>query len=139
MGEPKTISTPAAETQRALTTYFGRLKHKQQLFTILVLLFICLFFWSIVTVLSSQKTTVVDAELIELAKPLTPVLRTEILEQLKTRRSFTEEELENFPINRIVVDPFTQKERIISTDEVIATPTPRPTPRPTAVPTPVAQ
>lgn len=117
MAQTQNISSPASETKRALDTYFDRLKHKRQLLTIMVLLFVSLIFWAVLTLISSQKTTKIDTELTQLAKPLTPVLKTEILDTLEDRRSFSESELDNFTIYRIVVDPVSQQERVLDINE----------------------
>lgn len=117
MAQTQNITSPAAETKRALDTYFGRLKHKRQLLTIMVLLLVSLVFWAILTLITSQKTTKVDTELTQLAKPINPVLKTEILDTLEDRRSFSESELQNFTIYRIVVDPVTQQERVMDIND----------------------
>jgi hypothetical protein len=116
-----TITTPAAATKKLISQEFAILKQKKQSLTIMILLMICVFGWVIVSVFSSQKESKVDPTLTVLAKPLTPVLDTEVFNTLQGKRSFTDEELASFPIYRIVVDPKTQTETIISIDEPVPT------------------
>lgn len=133
------IRTPAAATKRTLTAEFQRLKHKNQLLTILVLLLVCVMSWAIASLFSSQRGSKLPADLTKLAKPLNPNLDTQILGTLENKRTFTDEELTTFQIFKVVVDPVTQTERVIEINdeiEVAATPTPRPRPTATPISTP---
>lgn len=117
MTQTQNITLPASQTKRAVDTYFGRLKHKRQVLTMFILLFIALIFWAIITLISSQKSTKIEADLLELAKPLTPVLKTEVLDTLETRRSFDDTELSSFSIFAVKTDPLTRKEVIFDTTD----------------------
>ena len=131
-----TIATPAATTRKVVKKQFTILKHKRQLLTILTLLFICVIFWGIVSLFSSQQVTKVDAKLLKLSTPITPNLDLETLNTLEEKRSFTDEELTNFPIYRLYTDPRTREDKVIPIDEPLPTATPRATPRPAATPAP---
>lgn len=129
------ITTPAAATKRSLTSQLQNLKHKNQLMTILVLLLVCVFSWGIASIFSSQRGSKLPADLAKLAKPLNPNLDTTILNTLEAKRTFTEEELAAFQIFKIVVDPVTQKERILDINDEIVVSTPTPRPQATVAPT----
>jgi len=134
-----TITNPAAATRKIVRKQFAILKHKRQLLTILTLLFICVIGWGIVSLFASQQKSKVDSELVKLAQPLVPNLDLETLNSLESKRSFTDEELTNFPIYRIYVDQRTREEKIISIDEPLPTTTPIPTARPAATAAPQVQ
>lgn len=131
-----TITTPANETRKAVKKQFAILKHKRQMLTILVLLFICVIGWVVVSLFAAQQKTKIDNKLLKYAQPLTANLDLATLNSLEEKRSFTEAELSNFPIFRVFTDPRTREEKIISIDQPLPTPTPRATVRPTATPTP---
>jgi hypothetical protein len=113
-----TITTPSAATKQMIQQEFSMLKQRKQTLTIMILLFICMLAWGSVSLFSSQKETKVDTEVITLAKPLNPIIDVDTLAKLETKRSFTTDELAKFTIYRIVTDPKSQSERVITIDEV---------------------
>lgn len=118
----ETITTPSAAAKKLISTEFAKMKHKRQLLSIFILLLICIIGWGVITLFSSQKTSKIDPELVELAKPLSPVIDTEIFAILEQKRLFTDEELQKFAIYRIYVDAKAQKEIVISIDEEVKDP-----------------
>lgn len=135
----KPIATPALSSRRAINSQFAILKHKSQLLTILTLLFVCVIGWVVVSLFASQQKSKIDVQLSKLAQPLTPSLDLETLNLLENKRSFTDEELANFTIYRVYVDPRSRTEQIIPIDQALPTATPRSTPRVAASPEPVTQ
>ncbi len=135
-----TIATPATQTRKNVGKQFAALKHKNQLLTILVLLFICVIGWAVVSLFSSQKESQIDPALVKLSKPITPSLNMDTLNSLENKRVFSDEELADFPIYRIYIDPRTREEQIIPIDQPLPSATPRvvATPSPTTQPTPAA-
>jgi hypothetical protein len=99
-----TITTPANETRKAVKKQFAILKHKRQMLTILVLLFICVIGWVVVSLFAAQQKTKIDSKLLKYAQPLTANLDLATLNSLEEKRSFTEAELSNFPIFRVFTD-----------------------------------
>lgn len=124
------IATPSVAAKRSFSKELNMLKANQQLLTILVLLFICMVFWIIIALLSSQTRTKITPELLEMAKPFNPTLNTEVLDSLESKQVFTEEELANFPIFIIQKSETDQTETIVE----LGTGTPATTPAPTVAP-----
>lgn len=112
-----TISTPTTATRQMIQQEFSMLKQRKQTLTILILLFICMLAWGIVSIFSTKRETKIDPEMVTISKPLTPIIDIETLNKLEPKRSYTTEELANFTIYRVVVDPKSQEERIITIDE----------------------
>lgn len=132
-----TITTPSLEAKRTFSKEMNRLRTNQQLLTILVLLFICLIFWIIVSLFSSQTSSKISPDIKEMAKPFNPTLSTQVLDTLESKRVFSEEELANFPIYVIERDPLDQTERIVelgTPSTPVATPGPVATPQSTVAP-----
>ena len=109
----KTISSPSVEAKRNFSREVSKLKRNQQILTILVLLFVSMTFWIITSLFSSQTSSKISPTINKLAMPLTPTLDTTILDTIDLKRSFSEEELSNFPIYVVVRDQSTQTERIV--------------------------
>lgn len=124
------ITSPSVASKRTFSKEMSRLKTNQQLLTILVLLFICMILWIIVSLVSSQNTTKISAEVLEMAKPFNPTLDETVLDTLDTKRVLSTEELSNFPIYIIQRDPVDQTETIVelNTRQTITTPTATPQP-----------
>lgn len=127
-----------------------RIKKSQQLLTIFLLLFVLVFFWTIVSVFSVKKEDKVSSELELLAKPLSPNLNLDVLSEIESKTSYSEVELADFPIYRILisrdgrskfvvpievtldeVDPEVRQQTQPATEEI-----PRPTPEPSPIASP---
>jgi hypothetical protein len=107
------ITTPSVAAKRSFSKEVARIKTSQQLLTILILLFICMIFWIIVSLFSSQTNTKITPEVLEMAKPFNPTLSTEVLDSIEQRTVITDEELVDFPIKVIQKDLVTQEETIV--------------------------
>lgn len=134
-----TITTPSIESKRSFSKEISRIKNKQQMLTILILLFICLLFWIIVSLFSSQNSSKISPNVQEMARPFNPTLSTEVLDTLETKKVFSEEELSDFPIFIIREDPQTQAETIVELGKpsIVIQPTAVPrsaTPQPSTAP-----
>ena len=90
-----------------------KLQQSKQLLAILILLFVALLFWIIVSLISSQTTEKISAELQKLAKPLTPVIDTKVLERITAKRKYSNEELSSFAIYKVVVSKDGRTERVV--------------------------
>lgn len=134
------IATPSVAAKRSFSKEMNRLKTSQQILTILVLLFICMILWIIVSLFSSQNTTTISSELLQMAKPFNPTLSTEVIDEIETKRVFSDQELQDFTIFVIERDPLNQVDVVVElgnpSSAVPVTPaTPVPTPVATPIPT----
>jgi hypothetical protein len=82
----------------------GNLQHRQQLLYILLFSFATVVVWIGVSLLTSQRRTGIPPETLLLATPLNPTINTPLLEEIKGKRAYTEEELRLFPIYKVVVN-----------------------------------
>ncbi len=80
---------------------------------VLSLLFVCVIFWILISLISSQKTSKVPETSIKLAEPLNPVLDTSKLDALDSKIYYAPEELQSFPVNIIETDEKTRAKRVI--------------------------
>lgn len=134
------ITSPSVASQRSFSRELNKLRTSQQILTILVLLFICMVFWIIVSLFSSQNSSKITPDMTEKAAQFSPTLSTQVMDGLQNKRVFTDEELSNFPIYVIQKDTNDQTERIVelksgqpapgttTTQQPVATPSPTTTP-----------
>lgn len=59
--------------------------------------------WVGLSLFQSQQKTSISAQLRQLALPLTPSINTSVLDEIRSKRSFSASELQNFPIYRYEV------------------------------------
>ncbi|NCN24449.1 MAG: hypothetical protein GW945_03135 [Candidatus Pacebacteria bacterium] len=84
--------------QNSFSEDLKRLQKNQQFLTIIVLLFVCMIFWLVISLFSTTQEKQTDASLIQLAKPLNPTIDRDAFALLEKRQSFSKQELESFPI-----------------------------------------
>jgi hypothetical protein len=117
----------------------ANLKQKKQLMVMLIFLFVVVITWTAIGLFTSQHKVAVSKDLRELSKPLTPTLNETTLLKLESKRLYTERELENFPIFKVVSTKDGKVSRLVeisSEKEVLdIPPTPVPTQRPSLLPT----
>jgi len=80
-----------------------KLKQNKLFLTILILLFVSMLFWIIVSLIGSQNTEKISTELTLISKPLTPVIDTEIFDTLEQKRVYSQDELSGFTIYKVIV------------------------------------
>ena len=90
-----------------------KIKQSKQFLTIFILLFVVLLFWIIISLVSSQTATKIDPELQLFAKPLTPVIDTEIFNGISAKKEYTAEELAGFTIFKVLTSRDGRTERIV--------------------------
>ena len=90
-----------------------KLQQSKQFLAILILLFVALLFWIIVSLISSQTTEKISPELQKLAKPLTPVIDTQVFEKIAAKRQYSNEELSSFTIYKVLVSKDGRTERVV--------------------------
>lgn len=126
--------------QSSFDTELEKLKQNRQFFVIFALLFVCVVFWAVVSVFNSQQQSVISPELQEKALPLNPTISEAVLEQLEQERTYSEEELAEFTIYRLLKrdDGSGQLLLPLGSDVALSSPAPRasasasPTPAPAA-------
>lgn len=120
--------------QKSIKEDLQSLKTNRQFLAILILLFISVFFWIFINLISSQTREEVSAELTLLAKPLTPTIDKETLEEIDQKKSYSQEELQSFVIYKILLSRDGKTERIvpldITIDDIEPIETVAPTPQP---------
>lgn len=80
------------------------LQQKQIFVRLLVFSLVTVMVWVFFSLFRSQQSSAIDPELQRLAIPLVPVIDTATLTELEQRRSFTPEELAQFPIYTVFRD-----------------------------------
>ena len=88
--------------KNSITDQLKQMKHGQQIFAIIILIFVLVLSWIFVEIFSGQQQTKISPALTKAALPLTPQLDTEVLTEIEEKRVFTAQELENFPIYKVI-------------------------------------
>lgn len=95
----------------------GSLQRRQHLLYILLFSFVTVIIWIGVSLIGSQRRTGIDPTLLQLATPLNPTINNEIISQIEQKRAYSDEELSNFPIYRIVTNQTNGGESIVDIRE----------------------
>lgn len=82
----------------------NNLQHRQQLLYILLFSFATVIVWIGVSLLSSQQRTGIPPEVQLLATPLNPTINLQVLNDIRNKRAYTDQELTSFPIYKVVSD-----------------------------------
>jgi hypothetical protein len=90
-----------------------QLKQRQQLLAILVFSLVSIMVWIGVGLITSQHSSAISPDLRQKAEPLTPNINTQIIQRIEAEEYMLEEELQDFPVFR-VVDP---DERAVEEEE----------------------
>lgn len=96
-----------------------KLQKSRVFLTILILLFVVLLFWVVISLITSQTSEKIDPELQLLSKPLTPVIDMSVFDQISQKREYSEEELSAFTIFKILVSGDGRTERIVPIEVTI--------------------
>lgn len=81
---------------------FAVFKNQKILLVALLFLFVIVIFWTGLSLFGSQTKFAVPPEMRELAKPLTPSIKGEVLTRIEGKRQFSADELVGFTIYRIL-------------------------------------
>lgn len=79
-----------------------KIQKNKQFLSILILLFVAVIFWISGSLYRSQSRTEVSAELTKLARPLNPTIDRTIFDEVQRKKSYTDEELNNFQIYKVL-------------------------------------
>jgi hypothetical protein len=80
------------------------LRQREGLFRVLIFSLVTVFFWIGFSIFLSQTKTKVSIDIQKHTEPLNPNINRTTLEELATRRVYTPEELQNFPLYERVTD-----------------------------------
>ena len=78
------------------------LRHGQQLLAIVILFLVLTFAWIFLSIFAGQRESTISPALQNAAKPLTPQIDEATLETIENKRSYSDEELDNFTIYKII-------------------------------------
>ncbi len=79
-----------------------KIKTKRKLFFALIFALAAAFVWIFVSIFSTQGAAGVSPEMKKMAEPLNPTLNTDVLDRLESRRYFTQQDLQRFPVYAII-------------------------------------
>lgn len=81
------------------------LQQKQGFLRLLIFSLVTVMIWVGFSLFLSQQQTEISPELQALAKPLNPNIHLEVINQIQGKRAFSDSELQNFPILRVIHTP----------------------------------
>lgn len=90
--------------KKTLRQDLEKLKTNRTFLIVLILLFVCAIFWTSLSLFSSQNDTKISTEQKKLAQPLNPNLDLRTISQLETKKYFSDVELSNFQIFKLITD-----------------------------------
>ena len=111
-----------------------KLRQNKQFLAILILLFVSLLFWVIISLITSQTSKKIDPEIQQLSRPLTPVINTEVFDTIEAKKEYTESELSAFTIFKVLLGRDGKTERVVPIEVTIDDLEPKETPQPTERP-----
>lgn len=102
-------------SQRPLTLadQFSQLKNQRSVLVGLLFLLVIVVFWIGIGLFSSQKKFAVPKAMRDLAKPLSPILDEEALVAIEKKRSFSEAELNEFAIYKVIINEVSKQLRLV--------------------------
>lgn len=95
------------------------MRKDKQFLAILILLFVGLLFWVLVSLITSQTSEKISPELNQLAAPLTPVIDTSTLDLIEEKRVYSPQELSQFTIYKILTTRDGRSQRIVPLEVTI--------------------
>ncbi|MEX0895891.1 MAG: hypothetical protein WDZ94_03040 [Patescibacteria group bacterium] len=99
--------------KRTAISQLEKIRSSQTALSIFILLLVAVLLWIVVTVFSSHRSSQIEPDVKALAAPLNPNIDTTALDMLETKRVFSENELEDFPIFVIIRDDQAQFDQIV--------------------------
>ncbi len=97
-----------------------KIKQNQKLLAIAVLLFVIAISWVGLSLFSARTSTVISAQQKRLAAPLQPVIKVEVIDQLSDQQYYSDEDLDNFTIYKLVRIDNRERRTAISIDTPIS-------------------
>jgi len=93
-----------AKSQLSIGEELRSLRQNKLYLTIMILLMVGAVIWVALTIMDAGDESDVTAKAIKYATPINPNLDVSVFETIEAKRLLTEEELNLFPINRVVKD-----------------------------------
>ena len=90
----------------------NKLRTKRSIMIGLVLMFICMGLWILVSIGSTSRQSQIEPELKDMAKSLNPTLDLTVLDKIEKKYYMSSAELSSFPIYVIIQGPTTREEKI---------------------------
>jgi hypothetical protein len=112
----------------------NNLKQKQAFLKVLIFSLVTVMIWVGFSIFRSQNKTNVAQDLQTLALPLNPNISIDIVNKIKNKRSFSDEELSNFTIYKLVQTK--TGEQVVTTGSLISPTLALPSPEPATSATP---
>lgn len=108
-----------------------KIQTSKQLLTIMILLFVSLLFWVVISLITSQTSEKISPELQTIAKPLTPVIDDTAFDSIERRKEYTQDELSTFTIFKVLLSRDGKTEKVVPLEVTIndLEPENSPTPR----------
>ncbi len=85
---------PTSELQKQIT----KLRRDKKILWLGILFFVLVVLWILVGIFATSRTSSIDPELRELARPFVPRLESKVFEEILTKKVFDDGELSYFPI-----------------------------------------
>lgn len=111
--------------QKPITSYLDiidRLKQREDLLRIFILTVFTVFCWIGLSIYLSQQKTKIPPDIQKFARPLTPTIDRDVLDEISARKTFTEEELNNFVLAPQATPEITIETQLIATESSEASP-----------------
>jgi hypothetical protein len=89
---------------KAANKDLSHLYKRQQILQLATFTLVTIFIWIGFSLFRSQKKTSISAEQTLLSQPLTPSINTQVIESLEQKNHYTQEQLQDFPIYKILVE-----------------------------------
>ena len=78
------------------------LRVKQQALYVMIFSFVTVVIWISASLFRSQRRTGISPDLLELAKPLSPTINVDVIDQIEQSESYTDQELVQFQIYKLI-------------------------------------
>lgn len=96
-----------------------KLRQNKQFLAMLILLFVIMLFWIIISLISSQTSEKISPELQKLSKALTPAIDTIVFEDIAQKRQYSESELSAFTIFKVLTSRDGRTQRVVPLEVTI--------------------
>jgi len=96
-----------------------KLQQSKQFLTIMVLLFVSLLFWVVISLITSQTSDKIDPELQKISKPLTPVIDTKIFDSIEEKKLYSDDDLSSFTIFKVLLSRDGKTEKVVPLEVTI--------------------
>lgn len=96
-----------------MKTQLSTLQRNQTFLKILIFTLVTVIIWVGMTLFRTQRSTEISPELIRLSEPLNPNINLAVIERIEQKRSFTPEELADFPIYSLFVSRTGEEQMVV--------------------------